>query len=92
MPRIRFVAAALAGLALASCVSSETDRDKQARDFWSFFETGEMGAEAAPSSPYEGSKAASVPDLLAPAAGPGQPAQPTVGSGDERQVELAGVL
>jgi len=61
------------GLLLASCVSAESDRDKQAKDFWSFFETGEMGAEVSPASPYE-TIGASVPDLLAPeAAGPVDP-------------------
>ena len=67
MRGIRSIVAVAAGLALASCVSAESDRDKQAKDFWSFFETGEMGAESAPASPYETGRASSVPDLLAPA-------------------------
>lgn len=60
--------ALLAGLA-SSCISSERQRDKQAEDFWSFFETGEMGAAVTPSSPDENNRGRSVPDLLAPTPG-----------------------
>ena len=66
-------------LLLAACVSAEAERDKQAKDFWSFFETGEMGAESAPASPYLSNEGESVPDLLAPDVDP----RPTSGPGSD---------
>jgi type II secretory pathway component GspD/PulD (secretin) len=58
----------LAFLAISSCVAADqagATNDK-AKDFWSFFETGEMGAGEI-ATPYDPSQGASVPDLLNPA-------------------------
>jgi len=56
------------GLALAlsaGCVSADQDTGQadKSKDFWSFFETGEMG-DGGLDTPYDPSRGASVPDLL----------------------------
>jgi len=78
---------AVLGLALgcfSSCISADRPdpaADK-AKDFWSFFETGEMGGSSGLDTPYDPSQGTSVPDLLDPSAskggrGPKQPAAPS---------------
>jgi type II secretory pathway component GspD/PulD (secretin) len=58
-------ALALAGV-LGSCVTTDKpdSGSEKARDFWSFFETGELGADGGPESPYDSDSARSVPGLL----------------------------
>lgn len=53
-------------LALSSCVTTDKNSggQDQAQDFWSFFQTGELGQGEAPASPYDLNSAQSVPGLL----------------------------
>ena len=57
-------------LALLGCVSdSPSEKDQEPEDFWTFFNSGEMGADGVMSSPDNKSIGKSVPDLLAPSTG-----------------------
>jgi hypothetical protein len=63
---VQSASAAAIVVAVSGCVSTDKDGDgsDQARDFWSFFETGELGSESGPKSPYDLESAESVPILL----------------------------
>jgi hypothetical protein len=66
------VALIASALAISSCVSTDKDGGgkDQAQDFWSFFQTGELGKGEAPESPYDLEGAQSVPGLLGASGNP----------------------
>ena len=53
-------------LVLSSCLTADKNGggQDQAQDFWSFFQTGELGKGEAPASPYDLDSAQGVPGLL----------------------------
>lgn len=70
--KIRALRGAVLGLALVTvcgCVTADRPNpdDAQSKDFWSFFETGEMGGATGLETPYDPSRGTSVPNLLDPA-------------------------
>ncbi len=61
---VRIASVAAFAIAITGCVSTDKEGGDQARDFWSFFETGELGGKGGPDSPYDLRNAESVPNLL----------------------------